>query len=204
MPEQPQDEPLNAVHLLKEYFFLEAGRVDQRTDWFLIFHAILFEAFVASPHAGASGGVLRDSIPGLPLGILGILSSYYWWVSGRRAAWLLHQLGGYLGNEQVAGKRFSTMWNLLYAERRKHADLQWARAVPLFLVVLPFIVMLIWFTLTLLTYTHWLQLLATGLLTVICILASRAFATKLDKPFVPPFLEEMQKALKTETNSAGT
>ena len=89
------------------------------------------------------------------------------------------------------------MWRLLYQERHEHADVQWARPVPLFLVVLPFIVMLVWIVLTLCTYTHWAQRAAAIVVSFVSILASWWYAQTRDKPFKPPCLEEMRKALET-------
>ena len=39
------DDKISRERLLQDHYFHEADRMNQRTDWFLIFHAILFEAF---------------------------------------------------------------------------------------------------------------------------------------------------------------
>jgi hypothetical protein len=205
-PSSPSSKPtdsLSALDLLKTNFFLEAGRIDQRTDWFLIFHAILFEAFVASLRLSHRPGLLYESIPGLPIGLLGVISSLYWFATGCRTFWLLRQLGGYLGDECVTGTRFSAVWQIVYEGRRRHAFLQWARPAPMFLILLPAVVMLVWSIITFFTFDRWQQLSISGITIGVVIWISIGFGRQQDKRPIPPDLDDMRKAVSGESSGDG-
>jgi len=68
--------------LLYDFYFDETSRVGQRTDFFLIFHAILLEAFFGATH----------EMPRADVGILRCLTAYLWFMTGYRQRWILRHL----------------------------------------------------------------------------------------------------------------
>jgi hypothetical protein len=136
----PKDE-FTSKKLVYEYYFHESERISTRTDWFLIFHAILLEAFFA----------IKDPDTGkvIVVGAVGILSAYIWWVNGLRAFRISWQLGNLLSNENIMGE-LSKMNEQIFKERRESIDKKWygwAKHTPLYTVVTPCLFVLAWETL---------------------------------------------------------
>src|SRR6476620_4202285 len=75
-PDSPTKETL-----LYEFFVDEGARLSQRTDWFLIFHAILLEAFFSAKPEMAQGAI----------GVVGVVTAYIWLMTGLRQRWLSRQ-----------------------------------------------------------------------------------------------------------------
>ncbi len=48
-----EEEKITPAKLIYDFFMDEGARLHQRTDWFLIFHGILLEAFFAAPQGAA-------------------------------------------------------------------------------------------------------------------------------------------------------
>ena len=136
----PKEELSGGKYIYDSYFH-ESDRISSRTDWFLIFHAILFEAFIAITHNTA-----RIII----IGTVGILSSLIWWVNGLRAYRISWQLGKLMADEKVTNGEISKMHNKIFEERRNQMDIKrdgWAKHVPLYAVVTPFIFVSAWIAL---------------------------------------------------------
>jgi hypothetical protein len=122
-------EEIKSAKLIYDFYFDEAARLGQRTDWFLIFHAILLEAFFAAPP-----GIARVIV-----GTLGLLTSYLWLVTGYRARWLSRHLGACMENPKLMGQEFSRTFERIFEMRRKGLPpwIQWAMPVPAFGVAIP-------------------------------------------------------------------
>jgi len=127
--------------LLYDFYFDEAARLGQRTDWFLIFHAILLEAFFAS----------QDFVPKLVIGPLGWLTSYLWFMTGYRQRWLSRHLGECMAHAGLMGPETAGLFNNIFAMRRKGLPtvISWPMPVPTFAVIIPFAFAAAWFSLLL-------------------------------------------------------
>jgi hypothetical protein len=128
---------LTGRKLVYDSYFHESDRISSRTDWFLIFHAILFEAFFSIHHSISQI---------VTVGLVGFLCSFVWWVNGLRAYRISWQLGKLMGDENVMGD-LAKMHNRIFTERRMTMDNKkdgWAKHVPLFAVITPFIFLVAW------------------------------------------------------------
>ncbi|MBI5562671.1 MAG: hypothetical protein HY894_07475 [Deltaproteobacteria bacterium] len=133
-PQKAADE-FSKRRMIFDLFLHEDDRISQRTDWFLIFNAILFEAF----HA-----VTRDSQQ-FALGLFGLIVSWVWLMNGIRQQWTSMQLGNRMGSKDVMGEEISKEYKKIFEERRKiPAWYGWARAVPSFTVTIPLACVAAW------------------------------------------------------------
>ena len=131
----------------------EGARLHQRTDWFLIFHGILLEAFFAAPQGAAR----------FIVGILGFLTSYLWFMTGYRHRWIHRHLGACMGNPKLVGPELSGVFERIFQMRRKGPQwVMWAMPVSTFAVVIPFAFTAAWFSL----------LLWTGQTRMVCVLTA--------------------------------
>ena len=138
--ERPSGEKPTREGLIYDFYFDEASRLGQRTDWFLIFHAILLEAFF-SIHDG-------QRIPKLIVGAVGCLTSYLWFMTGCRQRWLSRHLGACVG-EGLAGEDLGKLFKDIFENRRNMSVwIRWARPLPTFAVVIPFAFLTAWLSLT--------------------------------------------------------
>jgi hypothetical protein len=121
------DEP--ARRLLFDFFIHEAETVNLRADWFLIFHGILFEAFLAA----------HFTLHRVTLGVLGCLASYVWLAVGIRQTWDLKHLVDSVSSEVIMGTEEGRLFRRLFEARRQHQPwwMKWARSTPAFCIVLP-------------------------------------------------------------------
>jgi hypothetical protein len=126
----------SAQRLIYDFFFHEAGRTHDRTDWFLIFHAILLEAFLTA----------KDGVAPAIVGSVGIVTSYLWLLSGVRQRWLMMQLGKSMGDATLMGSDLSHAYNAIFEARRKGlpTGVRWAAPVPVFCVVVPAVLLFAW------------------------------------------------------------
>jgi hypothetical protein len=138
---------ITPTKLIYDFFLDEAARLGNRTDWFLIFHAILLEAFFAAPGSTAPG----DAAPRMILGILGFLVSYLWFMTGCRQRWLSRHLGACMANPKLMGPQVSGVFEGIFEMRHEGLprSIGWARPVPTFAVVIPFAFAAAWFSLLL-------------------------------------------------------
>jgi len=126
-------------HLFKEIFFFETENINQRTDWFLIFHAILIEAYFSIEK------ITQKTI----LGYLGLLIAVLWLMSGIRTFKLLWQAGKSLNSKEIVGERMSNTFRKIFADRRASINNKfygWARPAPLFSIITPVIILITWIT----------------------------------------------------------
>lgn len=144
---------------VKETFFHELDRVSNRTDWFLIFHAILFEAFFACKEKDEYG-----YIPMAVIGLIGILMSYIWLMNGIRAWNTLAQIGNYMSDSKIMGdddtdnvvkrtnpqipQNVAEMHNRIFFDRKKTylkgKIYSWAGDVPTFAIAIPSLFLIAW------------------------------------------------------------
>jgi hypothetical protein len=135
------DKQISGEELLDKHYFHEAERMNQRTDWFLIFHAILMEAFFSIGR--------RDIASIIVVGSVGLLLSFLWLISGLRAGRMASHLGNMIGREM--GRDASEMHHKIFSERQQFVNSNpwwgWTRFLPLFGVVIPVIFVIAWITL---------------------------------------------------------
>ncbi|SRR5713101_968329 len=148
-----------------DFLIHEAENVHNRVDWFLIFHGILFEAFLAA----------RRPAHRITLGVLGFLVSWVWLVSGIRQLSNLRYLVGEVQKDDVMTSSAASLLRKMYTARSNQSRwMKWARATPAFCVLLPATVSAAWLVATL-TYPEcgvsWVALgitiLACGLFTLV-------------------------------------
>jgi hypothetical protein len=126
--------------LLFDFFIHEAETVNMRADWFLIFHAILFEAFMAA----------HFTVQRVTLGLLGCAVSYVWLTVGIRQAWDFHHLGKSVSNDKIMGREIGSLFDRLFKARRvcQPPWMRWASATPAFCIVLPVACLVAWLIVT--------------------------------------------------------
>jgi len=146
---------------VKETFFHELDRVNNRTDWFLIFHAILLEAFFACNSFVATDKRDDKYFPLIAIGLIGILTSYIWLMNGIRAWINIDQIGVYMENNKIMGdgvkdKQLNTespqniadMHKKIFLERNtKYLNWtlsKWAKDVPSFAIIFPLLFLIAW------------------------------------------------------------
>jgi len=127
------------TRIIFDLFLHEDDRISQRTDWFLISHAILFEAFTS---------VSKDHHR-LAIGLFGLVVSWLWLMNGLRQQWSSRQLGERIETADVMGPDISRELRQLFERRRKKMSrlYQWASAVPTFTVTIPSACVLTWIVL---------------------------------------------------------
>jgi len=125
--------------LLFEFFIHEAENLHNRVDWFLIFHGILFEAFLST----------RYAVHRITLGTLGCLVSYVWLVAGIRQLWNLRHLVNSVKDRDIMGSA-ADIFNQMYRSRGECQPrwMKWASATPAFCILLPAVVLLAWLVVT--------------------------------------------------------
>ncbi len=119
--------------LLFSFFLHEAENLHNRVDWFLIFHGILLEAFLAAHYTAHR----------ITIGALGCLVSYVWLVSGIRQLWDLGHLVKSTSDGVIMGSGAGDLFQRLFEARQRYQPswMKWARATPAFCIVLPIAVL---------------------------------------------------------------
>src|SRR5687767_6750414 len=92
---------LDPVALIQDFYFHEGERVSHRIDWFLLFHAILIEAFLTASDSDSHSG-LAD-----PIAFFGLLLALFWFAIGIRANWISKHLSKLLTTREITGPRFA-------------------------------------------------------------------------------------------------
>src|SRR5688572_24362775 len=69
----------------------EDEAIGLRTDWSLIFHAILIEAFLSAGSHSSNGSLLYTS-PVLPIAAFGTGAAWLWFWTGMRQYWNLRSI----------------------------------------------------------------------------------------------------------------
>ncbi|OGQ51102.1 MAG: hypothetical protein A3J24_11510 [Deltaproteobacteria bacterium RIFCSPLOWO2_02_FULL_53_8] len=134
-PKKDSDEP-SKRRMIFDLFLHEDDRISQRTDWFLISHAILFEAFIS----------VSNERHRLALGLFGLVVGWLWLMNGMRQQWSSKQLGDCVESPSVMGLEISHEFKHLFERRRKSISqlYQWASAVPTFTVTIPLACVIAW------------------------------------------------------------
>lgn len=184
--EKPTGEKPTPEGLIYDFYWDELARLAQRTDWFLIFHAILLEAFF-SVHEDAR-------TPQLIVGATGCLTSYLWFMTGCRQRWLSRHLGACIG-QGLAGKDVGTLMEKVFEQRRRNIPrwMGWARPVPTFAVVTPFAFLTAWLLLTAYAaHEKWVCVLVGTAVTLVvstCCIAIMGYGPHGLEKFVPSSAE---------------
>ncbi|HLG54518.1 MAG TPA: hypothetical protein VI485_04250 [Vicinamibacterales bacterium] len=136
MPDEAMPDEIERRRFLFDFFIHEAEAVNMRADWFLIFHAILFEAFLGSEHM----------VHRLTLGAIGCITSWVWLAVGIRQSWDLKYLGFCISDKSIMGRDIGSVFDGLFKARRQqqHWSIMWARSTPAFCIVLPCVVLVAW------------------------------------------------------------
>jgi hypothetical protein len=150
--------------VIYDLYFEEGSRTHQRTDWFLIFHAILLEAFFSEKSRGWAQDVV---------GSIGLVTSYLWLMAGVRQRWLFMHLGKCMESGQIMGDAAASMYRGVFKAREVGLTwvVRWARPVACFCVITPAAFVIAWAVLLALIELKWRWL---GLLLAVafCVLGS--------------------------------
>lgn len=138
-PKKEASDESSKRRMIFDLFLHEDDRISQRTDWFLISHAILFEAFIS----------VSNERHRLALGLFGLTASWLWLMNGMRQQWLSKQLGDSLESSAIMGVEISREFKHLFEKRRKKIShlYHWASAVPTFTFTIPLACVIVWFVL---------------------------------------------------------
>jgi hypothetical protein len=164
---------------LFDFYIHESESINMRADWFLIFHAILFEAFAAAK---------AEPFLRMALGALGCLASYIWLMVGIRQCWdIQHLTRAVITNEKVMDPETAEYFRrLFFVDRAIHQRnyMKWARAIPAFCIILPGALLLTWLVLVALSPQLTCMGVAAALLSI---MVATVFWRKLGAgPRVPP------------------
>lgn len=164
-------EKLTVEGLMYDWFTDEASRLAQRTDWFLIAHAILLEAFFS---------VNNHHLSAIVVGCIGVLTAYLWLMVGYRQRWLLTYWGACMEREQLMGPDASGLFTRLFEIRRAAIPKRfaWAKPTPTFAIVLPVAFVVAWFTLVSVETKPWWVGTSAAVVTVIVGTLVTALANK--------------------------
>ena len=173
------DDKISQEGLLKEHYFHEADRMNQRTDWFLIFHAILMEAFFSVDKND------KNSI--IVVGSLGFLLSVLWMISGIRSnkmAWQLSQL--IRDEEGEAGKMHEKIFSTRDNTINKNLWYGWTKFLPLYGIVIPFIFIVAWLSLLIIRAKwNWFDIAICLIASVIVLLIIRCTVLLIENKLKP-------------------
>ena len=170
--------------------FEESARVYHRTDWFLVFHAIMFEAFFAAAPRGEDQ--TASAFAQVVVAVVGLLAAFLWFVSGCRQRWILWHIGECMSDPELM-PGLAPFHRELYKVRHEHLPraVAWAGTVGAFAVVIPFALTATWAVLI------WLSssiCMALGSAMVI-VIASIATAWLGERPRIPQeAVQALQKA----------
>lgn len=158
---------LSPRKMLLDFYIDEGVRLHQRTDWFLIFHAILLEAYLSEHSSGRIQMVV---------GCVGLVLSYLWLVTGIRHRWTFMHLGKCMTAKEIMGQGISSSLGKVFELRNEkipaHA-LPWARPTSCFGVITPAIFLAAWTTLLVMAeFTLKGKLLCFGAAFAACLLAT--------------------------------
>ncbi len=171
---------------LLKWFWHEGENLNQRTDWFLIFHAILIEAYLA---AGGTDHHLKSN--GLEIGIFGLLTSFLWLFVGIRNEWHIKYLVECVKLDAVISPAVAhVLRTLLAARMRQPPYVRWVRSVAAFGKTVPLACLLTWLVLVLQRWLPWCWVaIVTGpvaALGLCLILQSPNLPQSLLEEIVPP------------------
>ena len=129
------EEDPQSPRMLFEFLLHESENLHSRVDWFLIFNAILFEAFFAAHNQHR-----------IVIGLLGSLISYVWLAAGIRQLWNIGHLVEIIRNEEIMGYETGKVFAQFYAGRWETQKwwMSWASSNPAFSGVIPLAVLSVW------------------------------------------------------------
>jgi hypothetical protein len=175
-----QGDDLTPRKLIYDNYFFESERMSHRTDWFLIFHSILLEAFFSINKCDTS------SI--LTVGSLGVLLSIVWLANGLRYHRVQWQLGRFMEDSKMGD--IGEMHKRVFAVRGSINDNRWfgwAAFVPLFGIVIPFIFIVCWVVLVCFRIPiGFFGLLLATVITVLVLILIAQVSRRLDRKFKKP------------------
>jgi len=146
---------------LLRWFWHEGDNLNQRTDWFLIFHAILMEAYLA---AGGDHGLPSR---GLEIGLLGLVTSALWLAIGVRNEWhIKYLIEGVKQPELISSEVAHVLRALLDARDQQPRWVKRFHSVPIFGKIVPFCCLAAWLVLVLQRWLTW-PWVSLGLLSLI-------------------------------------
>jgi hypothetical protein len=156
---------------LFELFNHEDTQIAHRTDWFLVFNAILFEAFIS---AADSESVTVVGFA-LPIGAFGLVSAFVWFTVGVRQWWCLQYFVKFITQlkPEIVRPQIANFMATMSEARKSHAGgpfFRWQRATPSFCIVIPLACLLVWLTLLILKFR------SAGCLTWVTLLVSTVAA----------------------------
>lgn len=146
--ELQRDKPAGKPEPSQEQMFLdvfmkEIDRLDTRTDWFLIFHAILLEAYATAKDVNPLSQVL--------VGILGFVTATLWFFAGWRQRQIMLFQGMMMRKAAYAGHLAAPFRKFVDA-RKKRVWFEWAKPDRAFTVAIPALIAVLWLVL-LIAYT---------------------------------------------------
>jgi hypothetical protein len=123
---------MDRSELLFERFKYEDEMLGRRTDWFLLFHAILLEAFFTSE--------------ALAVSLFGFITAFVWLSSGVRQWWNHKHLQRVVENPKVMGEQFAAVFSGISRVRATQQSwlIRWAHSAPAFAILIPLAATCVW------------------------------------------------------------
>ncbi len=169
--------------MIYDSFFAEGARTHERTDWFLIFHAILLEAFFTEGAKGTAQVVVAW---------VGLVTGWLWFLTGYRQSWVFMHLGNCMtSNKNMTGDFTVTLQQIFNARKRIPRPFRWAWPVSSFCVVTPAAFVLAWLILLAIIEFRWEKWLGLAASVVVCGLATLAVGLLGPGPEIPKGLEDL-------------
>lgn len=198
---KPEPHDIKGVKYIYDSYFQESDNISHRTDWFLIFHAILFEAlFAAKEHCYklSEGITLPFNCVQLIINFLGIAISFYWCMTGIRTWKILWKFGSYMRNKDAVGENLAATHNLIYSNREvtKEKFYPWAKPSIVFLIVIPLLFTIAWILIYLLCFNFsltWMYMTGASLF----VISMNAYANHQDNK-----MKHKYGALKNHTDNS--
>ncbi len=134
-PSDPKNEKPDIGALLVERWRYEDETLAQRTDWFLVFHAILLEAFFGASTLGLH----------LLVATFGVCTGFTWAWVGMRHRWDHQHLARILQeSDHVGPERAQAFRGIQNFRRTQPWWMKFARATPAFAIFIPVATTIVW------------------------------------------------------------
>ena len=132
--------------MIFDFYKMESERINQRTDWFLIFNAILLEVFFATDIV---------ELQKFSILVFGVLVSYIWLVNGIRGWWKYGELSKKMRDEKIVGEKMADEFKCLVASRISSVPFwfNWARDAPSFSILIPLLCFILWLSFFVMKFT---------------------------------------------------
>ena len=135
----PKKDDYTGKKLVYDFYFHESDRISERTDWFLIFHAIMFQSYFGSLDKQVFMYKMLASL-------IGVMISYLWLMNGIRTWYLFWHLGKHMVDKELMGE-MADMHIKIIRERKSTIDKKWygwAKPSPSFSILIPTIFFIVW------------------------------------------------------------